>query len=125
MPDPPAIKILPDSAGYLLKRRTHADGRQEVLVSWVAITPGPRGGLHPREEWLPLDQVELIAGVDYRVVEHQQFIEDRAAQAAPPGQAAAAGRPAGWPAQVPLPADDPDWATQAMAFLLDFLPADF
>jgi hypothetical protein len=74
MSDPPVVKLPPDGAGDLLKRRTLADGREEALVSWTEITPGPRGGLVPREDWLPLERVHFLPNVDYGAVE--QFTED-------------------------------------------------
>ncbi|MEU4234387.1 hypothetical protein AB0F17_59780 [Nonomuraea sp. NPDC026600] len=114
---------MPDGAGYLLKRRTLADGRQEALVSYMEITPGPRGGLVPREDWLPLDRVQPLPNIDYSAVEHEQLTDDTTT--APTGQANASRRPTGWPAQVPAPDDDPGWATHAMAFLLDCIPPDY
>jgi hypothetical protein len=63
--DPPVVKLPPDGAGYLLERRTRADGREEVLVAWTQITQGPRGGLVPREDWLPLERVQFLPDVDY------------------------------------------------------------
>lgn len=123
MSDPPAVRLLPDGAGYLLKRRTLADGRQEALVSYMEITPGPRGGLVPREDWLPLDRVRPLADVDYSAVEHEHLTDDTTT--APIGQADVSCRPTDWPAQVPAPDDDPDWATHARAFLLDCIPPDY
>ncbi|MFI6737252.1 hypothetical protein ACIBI9_30360 [Nonomuraea sp. NPDC050451] len=128
MSDAPAVRILPDGADYLLKRRAFADGRQMAKVSWIDITPGPRGKLVPREEWLPMDRVGLPQGVGYSAVDHEyiaQNPDDEVAGPAHTGQSAAAARPAGWPAQVPLPGEDPGLARQATAWLLDRLPPDY
>jgi hypothetical protein len=43
-------------------------------VAWTEITPGWRGGLVPREDWLPFERVHFLPNVDYGAVE--QFTED-------------------------------------------------
>lgn len=121
-PDPPVVRLSPDGAGYLLKRRTMADGTQQVLVSWSEITPGPRGALVIREDWLPLDRVSLMPGVDYSAVEH--IVEDDTPQSAPTAENDASGRPSDWPAQV-RPPGTPRWQASAAEFLLEALPPDY
>lgn len=91
-------------------------------MSWIEEIPGPRGGLVPRQGWLPLDRVHPITGVDYSSVEHVRLTEDPAAV---PAADQAGSRPAHWPPAIPLPSDDPGWVTQATAWLLDCLPPDF
>ncbi|MFB9627083.1 hypothetical protein [Nonomuraea helvata] len=120
--DPPVVRLVPDGAGYLLKRRSWADGREELLVSWMELTPGPRGGLVPREEWMPRDRVYLLAGVDYSAVEHLRHAMSSAG--AERQGAAVPAVPPGWPAHIPPPGA-PKWEAEAEAWLLDCLPADF
>ncbi|MDP4510328.1 hypothetical protein [Nonomuraea turcica] len=136
MSDPPVVKLPPDGAGYLLKRRTLADGREEALVAWTEITPGPRGGLVPREDWLPLERVHFLPNVDYGAVELTQDVIPKL----PAGQADASHSPIKqhvereyggdmylppeWPPEVHSPSE-PEWELSAVAWLLDTVPPEY
>ncbi|MEV4161820.1 hypothetical protein [Nonomuraea dietziae] len=119
MSDPPSILILPDQAASLMELLVDEnDEAIKAKVSWIENIPGYRGGLKPREEWLPIDQVAPVPGQSYTSVPRTP-----AAQPEPELEPAVAG-PHGWPAQVPAPGV-PGWEKHALAWLYDQVPADY
>ncbi|WP_344845650.1 hypothetical protein [Nonomuraea dietziae] len=92
----------------------------KAKVSWIENIPGYRGGLKPREEWLPIDQVAPVPGQSYMSVPRTPATQPKPE---PELEPAVAGPP-GWPAQVPARAS-PAGRKHALAWLYDQMPADY
>ncbi|MCP2365768.1 hypothetical protein HD597_012872 [Nonomuraea thailandensis] len=76
-----------------------------------------------------MERVRLLQGLDYSGVDHEHLTANPDGSTAGPMPADRAPRlsprPTGWPAEMPLPDDDPGWAGQATAWLLECIPPDF
>lgn len=115
------IGILPKGAGWVEKFLIVDGVRREGLVRWSEMVPKGMGtDFAERKEWLPVEQLARIKGVDYSQVED---VTEKVDQPVSPA-ATGAGGPPGWPAKV-LPPGTPGWEKSVTTFLLEALPSNY